>query len=287
MTTYRTVPVGGINIFYREAGPADAPVLVLLHGYPSSSHMYEGLIRELEGQFHLIAPDYPGFGSSDSPTIDKFRYTFDHLAEITEQFLQSLNLTRFSLYMQDYGAPVGLRIAARHPEWIETLIVQDGNAYEEGLTAAFDPLRAFWKERSAATEAGVRRLLTPEIVKFFYVQGTRHPEQINPDNFILDQWSLQRPGNHEAHIELFYDYQTNLEQYPAWHAYFQQHQPPTLVVWGQNDPFFGPDGARAFQKDLKTIEVHLFNTGHFALEEDGDQIAALITRFIPAHLAAR
>jgi pimeloyl-ACP methyl ester carboxylesterase len=249
--------------------------------------MYEGLIRELEGQFHLIAPDYPGFGSSDSPTIDKFRYTFDHLAEITEQFLQSLNLTRFSLYMQDYGAPVGLRIAARHPEWIETLIVQDGNAYEEGLTAAFDPLRAFWKERSAATEAGVRRLLTPEIVKFFYVQGTRHPEQINPDNFILDQWSLQRPGNHEAHIELFYDYQTNLEQYPAWHAYFQQHQPPTLVVWGQNDPFFGPDGARAFQKDLKTIEVHLFNTGHFALEEDGDQIAALITRFIPAHLAAR
>lgn len=285
MTTYRTLPVDGINIFYREAGPADAPVIVLLHGYPSSSHMYEGLMRELAGQFHLIAPDYPGFGSSDSPSVEAFRYSFDALTEVTEHFLQALNLTHFSLYLQDYGAPIGLRIAAKHPEWIETLIIQDGNAYEEGLTAAFDPLRAFWKERSATTEAGVRQLLTPEIVTFFYMQGTRHPEQINPDNFILDRWSLQRPGNHEAHVELFYDYRTNVEQYPIWHTYFQQHQPPTLVVWGKNDPFFSTEGAHAFERDLKTIEVHLFDTGHFALEEDGDKIAALIARFVPAHLA--
>lgn len=287
MTNYRTITIDGFNVFYREAGSQNASTLVLLHGFPASSHMYQGLIEALSDTFHLVAPDFLGFGNSDSPTVDEFEYSFDHLAEVTEHFLQSLGLSRLSLYVHDYGAPIGFRIATKHPAWIETLIIQNGNAYEEGLTSAFEPARAFWRERTEATEAAMTHLLTHEAITFAYAQGTRHPEQINPDNVILDLWNLQRPGSRATQLELLYDYRTNLERYPEWQAYFRQYQPPTLVVWGKHDPFFSPEGALAYQRDLNTIEVHLLETGHFALEEDVAQIAALITRFLPAHVTQR
>lgn len=286
VTTYHTIEIGGVHIFYRESGSPAAPTILLLHGYPAASHSYQALMQSLEDDFHLIAPDFPGFGHSDSPSHETFAYTFDHLAEITEQFLQMLGLTRFSLYVHDYGAPVGLRIAAKHPEWIETLLVQNGNAYEEGLTTAFDPLRSYWKERNAQTEGPVEQLLSDQIVMFFYQQGTRRPDQINPDNFLLDEWNLRRPGNHAAQLDLFYDYRTNLERFSEWQIYFRQHQPPTLVAWGQNDPFFSIQGALAYQRDLKTIETHLLDTGHFALEEERDLIAELIKRFVSRYVKA-
>ena len=284
MTTYNTMTVDGLNIFYREAGAKDKPTIVLLHGYPASSHMYRDLMAELSDQFHLIAPDYPGFGNSDTPAIDQFEYNFDHLADITEHFLKQLNLTRFSLYVQDYGAPVGFRIATRHPDWIQALIVQNGNAYEEGLTPAWQASRDLWKERSEATEAPVRGFLARDTTIFFYTAGTRDRQNINPDNWNLDQYFLDRPENAAAQMELFYNYRINLEQYPQWHEYFRTHQPPTLIVWGRNDPFFGPEGAQAFQRDLKNIEVHLLDAGHFVLDEEGDAIADHIRRFIPAHI---
>ena len=286
MTTFHTVAVGEVNIFYREAGSPASPTLLLLHGYPAASHSYQALMQSLENDFHLVAPDFPGFGHSDSPSHETFAYSFDHLAEVTEQFLQMLGLTRFSLYMHDYGAPIGLRIAVKHPEWIETLIVQNGNAYEEGLTAAFDPLRSYWKDRNPQTQGPVEQLLTDQIVMFFYQQGARQPDQINPDNYLLDEWNLRRPGNRAAQLDLFYDYRINLERFSEWQAYFQQHQPPTLVAWGKNDPFFSIQGALAYQRDLKTIETHLLDTGHFALEEEGDFIAELIRRFIPRYVKA-
>lgn len=286
MTTYHTVAVDNIHIFYREAGSPESPTLLLLHGYPAASHSFQPLMESLADDFHIVAPDFPGFGHSDSPSSETFAYSFDHLTELTEQFLQMLGLTHFSLYIHDYGAPIGLRIAVKHPEWIETLIVQNGNAYEEGLTAAFDPLRNYWKERNAQTEGPVEQLLSDQIVMFFYQQGSRQPDQINPDNYILDEWNLRRPGNHAAQLDLFYDYRTNLERFSEWQTYFRQHQPPTLVAWGQNDPFFSIQGALAYQRDLKTIETHLFDTGHFALEEEKDLIAELIRRFVPRYVKA-
>jgi pimeloyl-ACP methyl ester carboxylesterase len=283
MTTYNTLSIDGLNIFYREAGSRENPTIVLLHGYPASSHMYRELINELSDQFHLIAPDYPGFGNSDTPPIDQFEYSFDHLADIMENFLKELGLTRFSLYVQDYGAPVGFRIATRHPEWIQALIVQNGNAYEEGLTPAWQAFRNLWSDRTADTEAPVRDFLKRDTTIFFYTAGVRDRQNINPDNWNLDQSFLDRPENAAAQLELFYNYRANLEQYPHWHEYFRTHQPPTLIVWGKNDPFFGPEGAEAFQRDLKNIEVHLLDTGHFVLDEEGEAIAAHIRRFLPAH----
>ncbi|PZU98935.1 MAG: alpha/beta hydrolase [Pseudanabaena sp.] len=285
MTTYNTISIDGLNIFYREAGAKDKPTIVLLHGYPASSHMYRDLMNELSDQFHLIAPDYPGFGNSETPAIDKFEYSFDHLAEITEHFLQVLGLNRFSLYVQDYGAPVGFRIAAQHPDWIQALIVQNGNAYEEGLTPAWQAFRDLWSDRSEATEAPVRGFLTRDTTVFFYTAGTKSAQNINPDNWNLDQSFLDRPVNAAAQMELFYNYRANLDRYPQWHEYFRTHQPPTLIVWGKNDPFFGPEGANAFKRDLKNAEVHLLDTGHFALDEEGKAIASHIRRFLPANIA--
>jgi pimeloyl-ACP methyl ester carboxylesterase len=282
--TYNNISIDGLNIFYREAGARDKPTIVLLHGYPASSHMYRDLMNELSDQFHLIAPDYPGFGNSETPAIDKFEYSFDRLAEITEHFLQALGLNRFSLYVQDYGAPVGFRIASQHPDWIQALIVQNGNAYEEGLTPAWQAFRDLWSDRSEATEAPVRGFLTRDTTVFFYTAGTRSAQNINPDNWNLDQSFLDRPENAAAQMELFYNYRANLDRYPQWHEYFRTHQPPTLIVWGKNDPFFGPEGANAFKRDLKNAEVHLLDTGHFALDEEGEAIASHIRRFLPANI---
>lgn len=284
MITYRTLTVDGLKVFYREAGPVDAPTIVLLHGFPSSSHMFRGLIPALSETFHLVAPDYPGFGYSTSPFVEEFDYRFDHLADIVEHFLQSLGLQRFSLYVQDYGAPIGFRLATKHPEWIQALIVQNGNAYEEGISAAFEPLKPFWAERNATTEVAARALLQRETTIFQYTHGARRPEMISPDAWTMDQILLDRPGNDLIQLELLHDYPSNLRCYPEWHAYFRQYQPPTLIVWGKNDPFFGPEGAYAYQRDLTTLELHLLDTGHFALEEEGDAIAGLIQRFLTTHV---
>ncbi|HEX9131777.1 MAG TPA: alpha/beta hydrolase [Ktedonobacteraceae bacterium] len=284
MIAYQTLDVDGLNIFYREAGPADAPTIVLLHGFPSSSHMFRNLIPALAGTFHLIAPDYPGYGYSASPSAEEFDYRFDRLADIVEHFLQALGLERFSLYVQDYGAPIGFRLASKHPEWIQALIVQNGNAYEEGISAAFEPLKPFWAERNATTETVARTLLQRETTIFQYTHGVRHLETISPDAWTVDQAFLDRPGNDLIQLELLHDYPSNLQRYPEWHAYFRQHQPPTLVVWGKNDPFFTVEGAHAFQRDLKTIEIHLLDTGHFALEEDGAVIAKHIQHFFTTHV---
>lgn len=279
-TTYRTVLVDGLNIFYREAGNPNNPTLLLLHGCPSSSFMFRGLMADLSDRFHLIAPDYPGFGNSDAPATNNFAYTFDHLADVVEKFLQALRLDRFSLYVQDYGAPVGFRIAARHPDWIEALVVQNGNAYEEGFTAAWEGFRALWKNRTTDTEAAVAAFFAPETTRLIYVEGTRDPASISPDTWNLDQYFLDKPANRAAQMELFYDYRTNPPAYPQWHEYFRTHQPRTLIAWGKNDLFFGPDGATAFLRDLPQAELHMLNTGHFALEEDGKKIAELIRVFL-------
>ena len=286
MTTYKSIPVDGLNIFYREAGPASAAAIVLLHGFPSSSHMFRDLIPALADRYRVVAPDYPGFGHSDSPPADRFGYTFDSLSDVMERFLQAVGIERYSLYMQDYGGPVGLRLATRHPERIEALIIQNANAYEEGISPAFDPLKPFWADRTPATEAPARALLQLDTTILFYTAGVRWRERISPDTWTLDQALLDRPGSDAIQLSLLHDYVANLGRYPEWHAYFRQHRPATLIVWGQNDPFFTVEGARAFQRDLPGSELHLLDTGHFALEEDGEVIAAHIQRFLAAHVPA-
>jgi len=281
MIHYRYATIDGHKIFYREAGPADAPAIVLLHGFPSSSHMFRDLIPKLAGQFRVIAPDYPGFGYSDQPSAREYRYTFDNLAGLMEKLLFShLELTRFSVYVQDYGAPVGFRIASRHPEAIEGIVVQNGNAYVEGIGGAFDPLKPFWANRNAETEQPVRSLLTAETTKFQYTHGVQSPELISPDSYSFDQFLLDRPGNDAIQLDLFYNYPSNVALYDQWHAYFRAHQPRTLIVWGQNDPFFTTAGAKAYLRDLPQAELHLLDTGHFALEEHSGAIADHIRRFL-------
>lgn len=282
-TAYRTTSVDGLDIFYREAGDPAAPTVLLLHGFPSSSHMFRELIPALADRFHLVAPDYPGFGNSACPSPDEFAYTFEHLADVIERFLVAIGLDRFAVYAQDYGGPVGFRIAERHPEWIEALIVQNANAYREGITDTFDGLlRPLWERRSPETEAPVLDLFKRDGTLFQYRHGARAPEAMNPDAWNLDQWGLDRPGNAAIQLELQANYHTNLDRYPAWQAYLREHRPPTLVVWGEHDPLFGPDGARAYVRDAPDAEIHLLDTGHFALEEDAVAIAAHIRRFLGA-----
>lgn len=281
MTKYRHAEVRGLDIFYREAGPQDAPTIVLLHGFPSSSHMFRELIPKLAGEFHVIAPDMVGFGYSAQPGTKEFAYTFDNLAAVTEELLfGKLGLKNFSIYVQDYGAPVGYRIASRHPEAIDGIIVQNGNAYAEGLSAAWEPLRALWSKRSPETEKAVRAFLSAETTKFQYTHGAKDPASISPDSYTFDQLFLDRPGNEAVQLELFYNYAANLALYPEWHNYFRKHQPPMLLVWGINDPFFTVEGAKAFQRDLPKAELHLLDTGHFALEEESEAIAGHILRFV-------
>jgi pimeloyl-ACP methyl ester carboxylesterase len=281
MTTYNQAEVNGHKMFYREAGDQDSPTIVLLHGFPSSSHMYRDLIPRLTDQFRVIAPDYIGFGYSDAPKPGDFSYTFDNLAAQVEALLLGvLGLKKFSIYVQDYGAPVGYRIASKNPQAIETIIVQNGNAYAEGIGSGFDAMKPFWTKRNAETEKPVRALLTLETTRFQYTHGTKNVKQISPDNWTFDQVFLDRPGNDAIQLDLLYDYQSNLGHYDRWHEYFRTSQPPALIVWGKNDPFFTVEGAKAYQRDLPKAELFLLDTGHFALEEEGDFIAEKIKAFL-------
>jgi len=277
--TYRTVQVDDVKIFYREAGPADAPPLLLLHGFPSASHMFRDLIPRLADRFHLVAPDLPGFGQSDMPPRDGFAYTFDNLAKVIDRFTDVVGLQRFAIYIFDYGAPVGLRIAVKHPDRITAIISQNGNAYEEGLSAAWNPIQAYWREPTPANRDALRDFLTPETTRFQYAHGVADPSLVSPDGSSLDDHYLARPGAHEAQLDLFLDYASNVGLYPAFQAYFRSHQPPFLAVWGKNDPFFLPAGAEAYKRDIPGADIRFFDTGHFALETHSAEIALAIRDF--------
>jgi len=281
MTTYHHANVRGLKLFYREAGPKGSPVVVLLHGFPSSSHMFRDLIPQLGDKFHIIAPDYVGFGYSDAPSVRDFEYTFDNLSAHVEDLLfMSLGLKQFSIYVQDYGAPVGYRIASKHPDAIQSIVVQNGNAYEEGIGPAFDPMKPFWADRNSDTEKPVRGLLTKDTTLFQYTHGVADSDRISPDSYTLDQYFLDRPGNAEIQLDLLYNYQSNVAQYDRWHEYFRRRQPRMLILWGKNDPFFTVEGAKAYQRDIPTAELHLIDTGHFALEDFSGFIAERMRKFI-------
>ncbi len=281
---HKTVTVDGLDISYREAGNLDAPTILLLHGFPTSSQMFRNLMPALADRFHLVAPDYPGFGNSSMPSVDEFDYTFDRLAEVVEAFTQKLGLARYSLYVMDYGAPVGFRLATKHPERVEALIVQNGNAYDEGLGEFWEPFRAYWKDRTEANAKPLKGFLNIQATQWQWTHGTRDARAISPDTWTVDQYRLDRPGNAEIQLQLFYDYGSNPAYYPAWQAYFRTHQPPTLVVWGKNDHIFPAAGAHPYKLDLETVDLHLLDTGHFALEEDGGLIAKLIRRFLTTRI---
>ncbi len=280
MPTFQHATVRGLKMFYREAGSKDSPTIVLLHGFPSSSHMFRDLIPQLADKFHVIAPDYIGFGYSDAPDVSKFEYTFDNLAAYIEEFLfETLALKKFSIYVKDYGAPIGYRIAFRHQDAIEGIIVQNGNAYAEGIGSAFDPMKPFWEKRTPETEAPVRGLLTAETTIFQYTHGVKDQSRISPDAYTLDQHFLDRPGNDAIQLNLLYNYQSNLALYDAWHEFFRNKQPKTLIVWGKNDPFFTVEGAKAYLRDIPEAVLNLLDTGHFALEDSCAFIAQKIVNF--------
>ena len=279
MTTYQHADVRGLKMFYREAGSKTSPTIVLLHGFPSSSHMFRDLIPQLAGKFHVIAPDYIGFGYSDAPDTKKFEYTFDNLAACVEELLfGSLGLKKFSIYVQDYGAPVGYRIAAKHPDAIEGIVVQNGNAYAEGIGPGFDAMKPFWAKRTAETEKPVRELLTKQTTIFQYTHGVKDVSRISPDSYTVDQLFLDRPGNDAIQLNLFHNYQSNLTHYDEWQQFFRNKQPKTLIVWGKNDPFFTVEGAKAYLRDIPKAELHLLDTGHFALEDSSEFIAQQIVK---------
>jgi pimeloyl-ACP methyl ester carboxylesterase len=281
MTTYHHATVRGLKLFYREAGSKDSPTLVLLHGFPSSSHMFRDLIPQLADKLHVIAPDYPGFGYSDAPAVRDFEYTFDNLAAHVEDLLfQNLGLKQFGIYVQDYGAPIGYRIASKHGDAIRGIVVQNGNAYAEGIGGAFDPMKPFWANRNAETEKPVRGLLTKEMTTFQYLHGVSDPERISPDSYTMDQLFLDRPGNDAIQLNLLHNYQSNVALYDRWHEYFRDRQPKMLILWGKNDPFFTIEGAKAYKKDLPNAELHLIDTGHFALEDSSAFIAERIRKFL-------
>ena len=281
---YRTMEIDGVDVFYREAGPAGAPVVVLLHGFPSSSHMFRNLIPALADRYRVIAPDYPGFGESEVPQRTQFRYTFARFAELTDALLTRLDAKQYALYVMDYGAPVGFRLALRHPEHVTALVVQNGNAYAEGLQEFWDPIKAYWASGSQEHRNVLRAATTLESTRSQYTDGVRDVSRIDPSAWLYDQARLDRPGNAEIQLDLFYDYRTNVELYPRFHEFFRERQPPTLIVWGKNDAIFPADGARAYLRDLPQAELHLLDTGHFALEDKGSQIAELMLEFLDRKL---
>ena len=277
---FANIDIDGVDIFYRAAGSPNAPKLVLLHGFPSSSHQYRNLIPALAERFHVIAPDYPGFGNSALPDPAQFAYTFDRLSAIVEAFLAKLGFTSFGLYVQDYGGPVGFRIVTRRPEWLQWLIIQNSNAYDVGFTAAWDGLRgAYWKDRTPEAERPLEAFLQPETIKQIYLHGHRHPELISPDNWNMDARGLERPGARRLNLDLFYDYRTNVELYPQWQDFLRKRQPKTLIFWGQDDIFFTREGGEAYLQDLPQAEMHRLDSGHFAVEDNLDTIAREMIAF--------
>jgi pimeloyl-ACP methyl ester carboxylesterase len=284
---YRTADVDGFKIFYREAGPADAPKLLLLHGFPSASHMFRDLIPLLADRFLMVAPDLPGFGQSDMPSREKFRYTFDNIASVIDRFTEVIGFNQFAVYVFDYGAPTGFRLAVRHPDRITAIISQNGNAYEEGLSDGWTPIRAYWQDPSPANRKALRAFLTPETTHWQYTHGVPDQTMVSPDGQSLDNYYLARPGADEIQLDLFGDYQSNVALYTEFHAYFRKHKPPFLAAWGKNDPFFVPLGAEAFKRDIPDADVRFFDTGHFALETHTEVIAKAIGDFWDARFVRK
>jgi pimeloyl-ACP methyl ester carboxylesterase len=282
MTTinYRTADVEGLKVFYREAGRTDAPMLLLLHGFPSAGHMFRELMPQLAEQFHVVAPDLPGFGQSDMPGRDKFHYTFNNIARVIDRFTEIVSLKRFAIYVFDYGAPTGFRLALKHPERIAAIISQNGNAYEEGLSQGWNPIRAYWTEASEANRKALRAFVSPATTVWQYTHGVPDTTLVSPDGYSLDNFYLARPGADEIQLDLFGDYKSNVALYPEFQSYFRKHKPPFLAVWGKNDPFFLPAGAEAFKRDMPHADVRFFDTGHFALETHCDEIASAIREFL-------
>jgi pimeloyl-ACP methyl ester carboxylesterase len=278
--SYRTVEVDGMKVFYRESLNPGAPKLLLLHGFPTSSHMFRNLIPLRGDRVHVVAPDLPGFGRSDMPARDKFAYTFDNIAQVIDRFTEVIGFDRFAVYIFDYGAPTGLRLALRHPERIAAIISQNGNAYEEGLSEGWNPIRAYWQEPSAANRKALRTFLAPETTVWQYTHGVADTTRVSPDGYSLDNYYLTRPSADEVQLDLFGDYKTNVALYPKFQSYFREHKPPLLAVWGKNDPFFLPPGAEAFKRDIPSAEVRFLDTGHFALETHCDEIASAIRGFL-------
>ena len=277
---HHTVDIDGLNVFYRESGPADAPAILLLHGFPSSSHMFRDLIPMLSPHFRVVAPDLPGFGQTDMPSRETFNYTFDALAGVIDRFTEKVGLTRFAVYVFDYGAPVGWRLALKHPERISAIISQNGNAYEDGLSEAWNPIQAYWRDPSAENRNALRAMLAPQTTTFQYLHGVADPSLVSPDGRSLDDHYLARPGADEVQLDLFRDYASNIALYPAFHRYLREHRPALLAVWGKNDPIFLPAGAEAFARDVPDADIRFFDTGHFALETHAADIGAAITEFL-------
>ncbi|WP_227413177.1 alpha/beta fold hydrolase [Chryseobacterium culicis] len=279
-THYRNIKVNNLNLFYREAGPANAPAILLLHGYPTSSHMFRNLIPILSKKYHVIAPDLPGFGYSDAPDHHEFSYTFDNLAETIQKFVDKLEMKRFAIYIFDYGAPVGLRLAMNNPEKITGIISQNGNAYEEGLSSEWNPIRKYWEETTEANRLALQGFVSKEITLFQYHHGVSDPSLIAPEAYTLDQKFLDRPGNIEIQLDLVKDYRSNVALYPKFHEYFRKYQPKLLLVWGNKDPYFLPQGAEAYKKDIPDARLKFYDTGHFALETNAEEIGAEILQFM-------
>src|SRR5215471_6220840 len=282
--TYHTATVDGLKVFYRTAGDPKHPALLLLHGFPTSSHMFRDLIPALADRYHVVAPDLPGFGFTDAPDRGRFKFTFEHLTDVIDRFTEVLKLNRYAIYVFDYGAPVGFRLALRHPDRITAVISQNGNAYLEGLSDGWNPIQTYWKDPSAENRAALRGFLKPETTQWQYTHGEPDLERLSPDAWTLASAFLARPGNDEIQLDLFGDYQSNVALYPAFQAYLRKHRPPLLAVWGKNDPFFLPAGAEAFKRDVPNAEVRLIDAGHFALEAHAPEIAALIADFLARHL---
>ncbi|MBB6186094.1 alpha/beta hydrolase [Rhodanobacter sp. MP7CTX1] len=280
VTHHRYAQIDGIKIFYREAGSKDKPCVLLLHGFPTSSHMFRNLIPALADSYYVVAPDYPGYGQSDMPDRKSFTYSFDRYAELVDQLLSKLGIKRYAMYVMDYGAPVGWRLALKHPDQVTGLIVQNGNAYDEGLKEFWDPIKKYWSERTDENAKALLKLFTLETTKFQYTDGVDDVTRVSPDNWVHDQALLDRPGNSDIQLDMMYDYRTNLPLYPKVQEYLRKHQPPTLIVWGERDFIFPADGAHPYKRDLKELEFHLIPTGHFALEDKADVIVPLIRDFL-------